>query len=516
MPDSDHDGASFVPTKPFVAGERVTVSTKLRVLGSAGGRFSFSIAHVLPLVACSPLPAIPAPRRGDLQFFRSRPDLRPASLVVTTDAAPASSGDIFLGPQNGPFQNGPMILDPHGRLVWFLPIPLARQMYANNLQVEDLGGQPVLTWWQGCRANEGIGRGEDVIFNRAYQRIAIVKAGNGLAPDPHEFFLTPQGDAYITANSRVLVPGHKGEVIDWVVQEVEIKTGLVLFEWHALDHVPLSASYAGPPDPFHLNSISLDRDGNLVVSMRNTSALYKIDHRTGRVWWTLGGRYSSFKMGPGTRTSDQHDAVMQPDGTVTVFDNSGGPPFVHQSQGIHERLDMRTMTATLIRAYDHAPPLYSIFEGSVQMLGDGDAFLGWGGAPFISEYDPSGRQIFDAHFKAPIRSYRAFRFNWTGQPRTVPAVTASANPDGSTEIYTSWNGATAVAVWRVLTGSAAHSLRPVATVPKAGFETDFRVRTSARYLAVQALDVSGRTLATSHTIKVPKPLSGHARNRAVL
>ena len=511
-PHSDRDGASFVPAKPFVAGERVTVTTKLPVLAAANGRFSFAIAHAYPLVACSTLPGIPAPHRGDLQHFRSRPDLRPASLVVTTDSAPTSSGDIFLGPQNGPVQNGPMILDPHGGLVWFLPIPVSREMYANNLQVEDLGGQPVLTWWEGCRASAGIGRGVDVIYNRAYQRIDIVKAGNGLASDSHEFFVTPQGDAYITANSPVLVPG-VGEVIDWVVQEIDIRTGLVLFEWHALDHVPLSASHTGSPDPFHLNSISRDPDGNLLISMRNTSALYKIDHRTGRVWWTLGGKYSSFKMGPGTSTWDQHDAVMQPDGTVTVFDNSGGPPFLHQSRGIRERLDTRTMTVTLIREYDHSAPLDSIFEGGVQMLANGDAFVGWGGQPFISGYDPSGRQVFDAHFNAPIRSYRAFRFSWTGQPLTVPAVAASSNADGSTEIYASWNGATAVVAWRVLAGSARHSLRPIGTVPKGGFETDFSVRTTARYVAVQALDVSGRPLATSHTIKVPKPApKGYARS----
>jgi hypothetical protein len=29
--------------------------------------------------------------------------------------------------------------------------------------------------------------------------------------------------------------------VDAVVQEIDIKTGLVLFEWHALDHLPFSA-----------------------------------------------------------------------------------------------------------------------------------------------------------------------------------------------------------------------------------------------------------------------------------
>lgn len=515
--DSDRDGASFLPTKRFIAGETVTVSTHLPVLGAQNGKFSFRIANVAPLITCASLPAIPVARPGDIQHFRSRPDLRPASVIVTADRAPVSNGDIFLGPQNGPVQNGPMILGPHGKLVWFMPIPVSRNIYANDVRVADLQGQQVLTWWQGCRASLGIGRGDDIIVNRAYQRIDTVKAGNGLDADSHEFLLTPTGDAYITANSPVRVPGLPGTTIDWVVQEIDVRTGLVLFEWHALDHVPPTASYFGPPDPYHMNSISLTPDGNLLVSMRNTSAVYEIDRGTGRVLWTLGGKYSSFRMGAGTRTWEQHDAVAQPDGTVTVFDNGGGPPFLRsQSRGIHERLDTRTMTATLIREYDHSPPQSSFFEGGVQLLADGDAFLGWGGQPFFSEYDATGKQVFDAHFNAPIRSYRAFRFKWRGQPLTRPALAVSSGAGLSIALYGSWNGATDVGAWRVLAGPQIHALKPFATAPKVGFETVIRVRTTARYVAVQALDVNGRTLGTSRATRVPTRTHGRRSIAVVL
>ncbi len=72
--------------------------------------------------------------------------------------------------------------------------------------------------------------------------------------------------------------------MDAVIEEIDIKTGLVMFEWHALDHVPVSESFFKTNhrghvyDPYHLNSIALDRDGNLLVSMRNTWAVYKVDH----------------------------------------------------------------------------------------------------------------------------------------------------------------------------------------------------------------------------------------------
>jgi outer membrane protein assembly factor BamB len=101
----------------------------------------------------------------------------------------------------------------------------------------------------------------------------------------------------------------------------------VLFEWHALDHTPLRASYFTAHQPGHIfgpyraNSIAVDGDGNLLVSIRNTPAVYTIDHQTGDVLWTLGGKQSSFRMGAGTSTWGQHDAIAQPDGTLTVFDD---------------------------------------------------------------------------------------------------------------------------------------------------------------------------------------------------
>lgn len=147
-----------------------------------------------------------------------------------------------------------------------------------------------------------------MILNRAYEQIATVKAGNGLDMGLHEFLVTPRGDAYIFASSPVHLPGVGKPAVDSVVQEIDISTGLVLFEWHALDHIPLSASYFTPQGPghifdtYHANSIAVDRDGDLLVSMRNTSAVYKIDHQTGDVLWTLGGKHPSFRMGTGTST----------------------------------------------------------------------------------------------------------------------------------------------------------------------------------------------------------------------
>ena len=126
--------------------------------------------------------------------------------------------------------------------------------------------------------------------------MARVRAGNGLAGDHHEFLVTERDTALFTIYRGVqmdlsAVGGPKqATVMDGIVQEVDIETGEVLFEWHSLEHVGFEESTAGPnPDQrdaydyFHLNSVAEDNDGNLLVGARKTSAVYKVDRESGEV-----------------------------------------------------------------------------------------------------------------------------------------------------------------------------------------------------------------------------------------
>jgi hypothetical protein len=394
-----------------------------------------------------------------------------------------------------------MILGADGQLVWFKPFPVSSRTLVTDFRVQTYRGRRVLTWWQG-HTNQGSGRGEGVILDDHYRQIATVRAADGLAADLHEFLITPGGDAYVTAFSPVSVPGVDKPVMDCVVQEIDIRTGLVLFEWHALDHVPLKDSDFTPKspghifDPYHINSIWPTRDGDLIISMRDTSAIYKVDRRTGRILWTLGGKASSFKMGPGTRTAMQHDAILHGDGTLTIFDDGAGPPKVHnQSRGVRINLNTQRMTATLIRQYDHDPRTLADFEGSVQLLQDGNLVIGWGQQPYVSEDSPSGRQILAAHFTSPNSTYRAYRSPWNAVPAGPPALQATSGPTGTT-VYTSWNGATGVTRWRVLGGPDADHLRVLKVAPRTGFETEIGVP-SEPFVRTQALASSGKLLGSS-------------------
>jgi hypothetical protein len=510
-PDSDGKGGSFIASTPFDPGETVTVTTSLDLVGAPSGTYQFKVAspagHVY-LRKPTTAPRVP----GDLWHFPSRHDLVPASVEILTHLRTAGPGDVFLAPEFGPAQNGPMILDPYGNLIWFKPLP--KYDVASDFRVQSYRGEPVLTWWQGY-TDAGVGVGVDQIYNTSYQQLATVSAANGLSADLHEFQLTPQGTALISAYYPVhwdatAVGGSAQQVVfDAVVQEIDIPTGLVLFQWDSLDHIPLTDTYShlryphAPFDYFHLNAVAQDDDGNLIISARNTWAAYKVRTSDGSIVWTLGGKHSSFRFGPGAEFAFQHDVRARGpnDRYVTVFDDGAGPPKIHsESRGEELILDTKQMTARLAWQDLHAPQLTANFEGNVQQLPNFDDFVGWGQQPYFSQYNQHGRLVFDGRFTGGTASYRAYRFKWSGTPQTLPAVWA-LHTGRTTTVWASWNGATDVAGWLVDGGSSPNSLKPVARKAKQHFETEITLPPE-RYVRVLALNSASYLLASSLTVKV--------------
>jgi Arylsulfotransferase (ASST) len=507
---SQGDGASFVPARGFAEGERVTVRARLRTGGSTRAILDqFAVATEASITSTSETIHPGGP--SEVQSFRSRPDLHPPVVAVSAQSPAVAPGEVFVAPYSGPGQAGPMILDPSGGMVWFKALP--RYTFATDFKVQEYQGKPVLTWWQGGISVHGFGLGQDVIADSTYTDIAYVRAGNGDEADLHEFQLTPQGTALVTAYDPILcnlssVGGPVyGAVTDGVFQEIDVKTGLVMYEWTSLDHVGLSESYehasnssAGSPfDFFHINSINLDPDGGLLISARNTWTVYDVAGRSGQIVWRLGGRQSSFKAGPGTRTAWQHDPRELPDGSISMFDNGASPTVAPQSRGIVLRLDASSGTATLVSQFVHTPPLIADSQGNAEALANGDWFLGWGQVPDFSELGPTGALLFDAHFPVHTQSYRSFRLQWTGTPAHPPAFAFQPGAPGAGTVYASWNGATLVASWRVLAGPAPGSLKAVAQAARGGFETAIGLPSApgGPYVAVQALDSSGRVLGAS-------------------
>ncbi len=508
----DGHGASFVPDKPFAQGETVTVRTSLPVHRSHLGAYTIRIATQGPPIGPTRSPPLLLHGPG-LQYFHSRHDLHPATLTASAAHGPTAPGDLFVGLFSAPFQLGPgepgaAIFDTNGRLIWFHPVPDGQ--VALDVRVQQYRGQPVLTWWQGY-VNAGVGVGTGRIFDTSYRQIATVSAGNGYGADPHELKLTPQGTALVDAENPVvwdlsgLHGAKRAVVLDSVVQEIDVETGSVLYEWHSLDHVAVGDSYNAVPtvdghsdDYFHVNSVDETPDGNLIVSARNTWGIYKLARTDGTVLWRLGGKHSSFRMLPGTTFAWQHDARVQPDGTITLFDDGAAPPVHSVSRGIGIGLDTRAHRAWLRREYRPAPPTLANSQGNMQALPGGDVLVGWGASPYITEYSQHGTLLRLYTFARGAESYRAYRFPWTPHPLTKPSVAAST-AHGRTQVYMSWNGAGGVASWQLLAGASASALKPVASVRDGGFETSASIA-GAAFVAVQARDAHGTLLSSSATI----------------
>jgi hypothetical protein len=475
--------------------------TRRQLLRSAGlGAAGLTLTGAVGELVTGALASSPRKAPPTVPAFHSRTDLRIPSLTVTRNDPGASADAIFIAPYNAPnAQAGAVITDSTGEPIWENPVA---DKVTTNFRVQQYRGSPVLTWWEGI-IELGHGVGEYVVADSSYETIRRVQATNGLRGDLHEFVITPRDTALLTsyvvthADLTSVGGSRNGTIQDAIFQEIDLATGELLLEWHSLGSVPLEQSYSPVSadwDFFHINSVDVDGDGNLLVSSRSMHTIYKID-RQGRILWRLGGKSGDFSMGEGSVFAWQHDARRQPDGTLTVFDNGATPAVEQLSRGLILDVDERAMSAKLLSQYTH-PGILAGSQGSVQLVANGNVFVGWGEVPRVSEFLHSGELVFDAVLGAKYECYRAFRMPWTGTPAEAPALALTGAGRGLTA-YVSWNGATEVRSWQLLAGPEATGLSPVAGTRATGFESALRAGSSGPYFAVNALDRWGRTLGTS-------------------
>ncbi|MGH3408497.1 MAG: arylsulfotransferase family protein [Streptosporangiaceae bacterium] len=241
--------------------------------------------------------------------------------------------------------------------------------------------------------------------------------------------------SYTTATANLTSIGGPADqtVIDGIVQEINIKTGRVLFQWNSADHVPYSqseqplpASASTPWDWFHVNAVHLARDGNLLIDARDTWTTYKVSLRTGGIIWRLGGKDSSFavRAAPGQVLDSageifawQHDPEQVGPNTFTFFDNdSAGTPLLSYSRAVTVRLNYRTRVATLVAADAQPEGLSATSQGDAQTTRNGDLVVGRGALPYFSAFSPSGHLLFNAEFPTGVNTYRAYQLRWPPRP----------------------------------------------------------------------------------------------------
>ncbi|HET7127779.1 MAG TPA: arylsulfotransferase family protein [Gaiellaceae bacterium] len=438
------------------------------------------------------------------------PDFHPPILRIDDPAKGTAAGYVMFAQKGGKDRpSGVVIADDKGRIVWYHEVP--KGLEATDFRAQTYRGKPVLTWWQGIISKAGIGRGSYVVYDASYEQIATFKAAHGLDGDLHEFQLTPRGTAYISVYHEVPVDlrsvgGPKnGYAEDSVVQEIDIKTGKVVFEWRSLDHVPLTESIQAnrepahhatkkrPLDYFHINSIADGPRGTILISGRNTSALYLL-RRDGSIVWRLGGKRSDFGPAAAVMFRYQHNARFHGASTISLFDNGATPKEEPYTRPLVLHIDAATKTARVVKTFVHPKKLSSPFEGNLELLPGGGAFVGWGGIRKLTEFSPTGKIRFQMTLPYGD-TYRGYRLPWSGSPGGKPLVSV----DGD-RVYASWNGKRGIARWQVLSGADADHLSVISSRPWSGLETTIGLETPPKTVAVRALDAAGHTLGRSETL----------------
>lgn len=361
---------------------------------------------------------------------------------------------------------------------------------------------------------------------------AITTVGD-LQGDLHEFQITENGTALMTAYDPIQADlssvggASNGWIFDSVFQEVDIESGELLFQWRASDHYQVNESFASLGekggsietawDYFHINSIDKDSSGNYYISSRYMHTVTCI-RPSGEIAWILGGERNDFKdlsSGAATNFTWQHHVRWHPGNIITIFDNGAfngdmtplrfnWKVTAKHSRGLEVQLDLDRMTASLVQDYVN-PHVLSHSQGSVQLLDNGNVFVGWGHTPAWAEFAANGTMLCDAHFGPKItwglglvKSYRTSKGRWTGRPRSRPSIELQLGFTYATA-YVSWNGATEVQHWRLeSTGNpnaANADFVQGPTTHRKGFETAIGIpKDAGRYIRFAALDKNFRLL----------------------
>ncbi|OTA61618.1 hypothetical protein K449DRAFT_351635 [Hypoxylon sp. EC38] len=483
------------------------------------------------------------PVTADWQF-KSRSDLAPPRLNITIPATEdVEKGYLFVAPfaglpdtpteQHGPRQAGPYIFRDNGDLVW--SGYGIYSIWSTNFQAARWRGKDILFSFEGDHnPGYGHGHGHITIMDNHYETIRELRAGNHKLVDKHEFHIINEETGLIQIYQPVArdltawgASPEQQWIVNAIIQELDIATGKVLFEWASLDHVspdeailPINPGQAGSGfnssdawDYFHINSVDKDSDGNYLISARDACSVHKINGTDGSIIWKLNGKDSSFKVPKEAEFCFQHHArfISQHDGVeiISLYDNSAhgtehaGGSEVHTaptSSGKIIKVNTTSWEAELVQAFFPPDDLLSKSQGSTQTLPNGNVLVNWGSSGAVTEYLPDGTPIFHSYFDSGylglgVENYRAFRYNWTGLPNEEPAIVALKGEKGVTA-YVSWNGDTETKAWRFYAVTDEFGSREfLGEAERTSFETSLHVsNVNVGAISAEAIDAHGKSL----------------------
>ena len=327
-----------------------------------------------------------------------------------------------LGPTATPVPKHAMILDDKGYLFWYKPLfaqilldfkyhPAQQQFsFINNQNPQDI------------RYN---------LMDTDFQLLDSFTTINGVDPDLHEFqissdqtyLLSGIRDSIIDLSNYVFnftLGSSQTNVIGFVVQELD-ENHQLLFQWNSNDYVHPTEAYefygylASDFDYSHGNAIHEDYDGGLLLSFRNTNAIYKINRVSGALEWQLGGKSSSFTFTNDNGFSAQHDVRRLPNGNISLYDNANmaDPPKI--SRAVEYSLDTINWTATKVWEYKYDPGFFCNAMGNHQTTDSRNHLVNYGISyrpqPSFVLTDDNGNLLTELFFQDSFVSYRSFVFD---------------------------------------------------------------------------------------------------------
>ena len=408
----------FRPLKPFRTSEKVEVSFSSVKMGLTNLVFLFYTSNISELTPRQNAGNFemqngnnPATGKQTVNKLETEPNIINGVAVpsdfpilnpIIFDSAAAYGGKIFISIQEDadPY----LIIYENDGTPYFYRRVIRR--------TRDFKLQPTGQLSRMITAPDGESGGWEILDSN-YNSLGVYKAKNGYLTDDHEFVLTKAG-TYI-----LIVRDYR--TIDTVeyrgnhIQEVDLATGEVVFQWNSWDHLSISDAYYGGADYVHMNSIAVDYDSNLVISCRHMSQCLKINRTTGEIIWKLGGKRNQFQfINEDTVFAKQHDIQPVPGSPnhYTIFDNGNGT----FSRGVEYKLDLQNMTAEKVWQYRATPDRRTGFMGNVQRLPNGNSLINWANAGFPkpTEVTPGGNVVYEAKFSIPSLVYRIFKFDWKG------------------------------------------------------------------------------------------------------
>lgn len=169
----------------------------------------------------------------------------------------------------------------------------------------------------------------------------------------------------------------------------EIKDGEVLWQFESKDYPELYRQYSSSEviystinsqyfgNYMHFNSYTIDEtDGNLVCSFRNLDEIIKIDRKTGKIIWTLGGSGDEFGLTEEQKFSKQHSVSFLKDHSMLIYDNNAKNKesrvvilkFNENEKRIESykdyKLDVYTLSTGSVQAIDEEENIYLVCYGS--------------------------------------------------------------------------------------------------------------------------------------------------------